>query len=174
MHSDSDLHVLVRLCPRHEDLADDREDGQIGVSIAPIHIEGDHPTSNGERHQTIIEKVLAVVCDQNPAAPSRKRGLVAIILACIARVVRRNHVDIHGPKPADRPCGNILVGIQAQPPWVGQPSSPLDLLATAALVRHPTMEADAYPAKARGCLRILFPVCSPSALDSARSQHKKC
>jgi hypothetical protein len=59
---------------------------------------------------------------------------------------------------------DILVGIQAQPPWVGQPSSPLDLLATAALVRHSTMEADACTAKGWGKTHVpgfvprLFPV----------------
>jgi hypothetical protein len=70
IHSDSDLYVLVRLRPRHEDLADDREDRQVGVSAAPIHIEGDHAAGHSERHPTIIEKMLAVVRDQNPAAPS--------------------------------------------------------------------------------------------------------
>jgi hypothetical protein len=52
IHPDSDLHVLVRLRPGHEDLADDCEGREVGVSVAPIHIEGNHAAGHSERHPT--------------------------------------------------------------------------------------------------------------------------
>jgi hypothetical protein len=54
VHPDSDLHVLVRLRPGHEDLADDREGREVGVSVAPIHIGGITPrvTASGTRRSS--------------------------------------------------------------------------------------------------------------------------